>query len=219
MDIERLAEEFERQQPEEAAAPEETTALAVQPEGGSLTAGDVVGDMQQEVLRRAHNKINADKIIEKHASKIAKITDKQMSVDMERAALDVQQKDADNKVDKQEIKNRLIVLRAEAKRIRREQRQKNIEQKADHKARNKSAKWDMYKDKLQRMKYDYVPNPIILSMLLFFDGAKSFFDGLGALSTAIVKALKWVLLIGAILIVLFAIPATREWITNLLKGG
>lgn len=101
--------------------------------------------------------------------------------------------------------------------MKREQKQQNREQKAEHKARNKAAKWEQYKDKLTKMNYTYVPNAFILAMLLFFDGLKSFIDGLGTLSTAIVKALKWVLLIGAILIVLFSIPVTREWIINLLN--
>lgn len=215
MDFEKLAEQFEQEQPE---AKETENAVAVTREGGSgISAYDVVGGTQQEVLRRAQDKINSEKILEKHASKIAKITDKAMEVDAERAALNVQQQDAENKVEKQEIKNRLIVLKAEAKRLKKEQRQQNIEQKADHKARNKAAKWEQYKDKLTKMNYTYVPNAFILSMLLFFDGLKSFFDGLGTLSTAIVKALKWVLLIGVILIVLFSIPVTREWIINLLS--
>lgn len=214
MDFEKLAQEFEQEQPEA----KQETAVAVKREGGGgISAYDVVGGTQQEVLRRAQDKINSEKILEKHASKIAKITDKAMEVDAERASLNVQHQDAANKVEKQEIKNRLIVLKAEAKRLKEEQKQQNKEQKAEHKARNKAAKWELYKDKLQRMKYDYVPNPFILSMLLFFDGLKSFFDGLGTLSTAIVKALKWVLLIGAILIVLFSVPVTREWIINLLN--
>lgn len=213
LDYEKLAEEFEQQTPEK-----KETAVAVKKEDGDgLSTLDVVGDTQQEILRRARDKINNKKIFEKHASKIAKITDEAMDADVERAGLKVQHQQAANKVEKQEIKNRLIALKAEAKRIRKAERQKNIEQKAEHKAKNKAAKWELYKDKLKRMKYDYVPNPVILSMLLFFDGVKSFFDGLGALSTAIVKALKWVLLIGAILIVLFSIPATREWIINILR--
>lgn len=214
MDFESLAEQFEQQEQPEENKPE--TAVAVQREGG-ISAYDVVGGTQQEVLRRAQDKINSEKILEKHASKIAKITDKAMEVDAERAALTVQHQDAANKVEKQEIKNRLIVLRAEAKRLKKEQRQQNIEQKAEHKARNKAAKWEQYKDKLTKMNYTYVPNAFILAMLLFFDGLKSFIDGLGTLSTAIVKALKWVLLVGAVLIVLFSIPVTREWIINLLN--
>lgn len=192
----------------------------VQNGGASLlSVNGVVGGIQQEILGRAQHKISQDKILDKHADDIAKVTDEAMRVDIERTSLQVQEKEADNKVKKQEIKNRLIVLKAEAQRLEKEQKQLNQEQKADHKARNKQAKWELYKDKLQKMGYSYVPNVFILSMLLFFDGIKSFFNGVEAVSTAAVKALKWVLLIGAILIVLFAVPVTREWLTNLLSGG
>lgn len=219
MNIEKLARDFEAETEakSEIVAIEKEKNVVTNQNNNTISAFDVVGGTQQKVLQRAKEKINSDKILEKHASKIAKITDRAMEVDAERAALTVDKQDADNKVKKQEIKNKLIILKAEAKRLRKEQKQLNIEQKADHKARNKAAKWDMYKGKLERMKYDYVPNIFILSMLLFFDGLKSFFDGLGALSTAIVKALKWVLLAGLIIIVLFSIPITREWIINLLN--
>lgn len=218
MDIEGLAREFESEKAGKDVVPADENQISEQSDI-NISAFDVVGGTQQKVLQRAQEKINSEKILEKHASKIAKITDKAMSVDAERAALKVDKQDADNKVEKQEIRNRLIVLKAEAKRLKKEQKQLSLEQKADHKARNKAAKWELYKGKLEKMKYNYVPNVFILSMLLFFDGVKSFFDGLGTVSTAIVKALKWVLLIGAILIVVFSIPVTRDWIVNLLNGG
>lgn len=211
MDIEKLAQDFEKSQ-------DKKSDIVIKNDN-AISAFDVVGDAQQEILKRAKQKINSEQILEKHANEITKITDKAMKVDAERASLNVQKQDALNKAEKQEIKNKLIVLKAEAKRLKKEQRQLNLDQKADHKARNKEAKWALYKDKLMKMKYNYVPNRFILSMLLFFDGVKSFFDGIGAVSTAILKAMKWVLLIGAILIVLFSIPVTREWILNLLNGG
>lgn len=197
---------------------EENKALAEQPTNSVFSVGSVVGDVQQTVLGRAKAKINSEKILDKHADKIAKVTDRAMEVETERVSLTVEQQDADNKVTKQEIRNKLIVLNAEAKRLEKEQKQLNKEQKADHKARNNAAKWELYKDKLTKMKYSYVPNVFILSMLLFFDGVRSFFDGLGTVSTAIVKAFKWVILIGVILIVLFAIPVTRDWLLNLFRG-
>ena len=189
----------------------------VDPEVGNF--GSVVEGVQQDILARAQEKISDERIVDKHAESLKRVADRALEVDAERASLSVQEQDADNKVRKQEIRNRLIVLKAEAKRLKREQIQIDREQRADFKARNKAAKWELYKDKLERLHYTYVPCAFVLGMLLFFDGVRSFFDGLGTISTAIVKALKWVLLIGAILIVLFAIPVTRDWITNLLSGG
>lgn len=234
-DLERFAQEFEAQQPktEQPTKVEETVTeidalpvvktehkiaerTVVSP-NGNFTA--VVGGVQQDILERAQKKISSEKIVDKHAENLKKVADEALRVQAEQASLTVQEQEADNKVRRQEIKNKLIVLKAEAKRLEKEQKQLNKEQRADHKARNKESKWELYKDKLQKMGYSYVPNVFILSMLLFFDGIKSFFNGVEAVSTAAVKALKWVLLIGAILIVLFAIPVTREWLTNLLSGG
>lgn len=227
MDLEKLAKDFEAQEPKieipqkaegESLLVEKTNQQAIV-EQSTLSVGGVVGSVQKEILGRAQKKINQEKMLDKHADNIAKITDKAIEVDAERASLQVQEQEADNKVRKQEIRNKLIVLKAEAERLEKEQKQLNKEQKADHKARDKQAKWELYKDKLQKMHYSYVPNVFVLSMLLFFDGVRSFFDGLGTVSTAIVKALKWVILIGVILIILFSIPVTREWLINLFSGG
>lgn len=233
MDIEKMAQEFEAQQDKTEQPIENVTGTelptVVKTEeheiadnsqvSANVDFGAVVGGVQQDILEKAKKKIASDKIVEKHSESLKNIADKALEVKAEQASLKVQEQEADNKVRKQEIRNKLIVLKAEAKRLEKEQKQLNKEQKADHKARSKQSKWELYEDKLTRMKYSYVPNIFVLSMLLFFDGVRSFFDGLGTVSTAIVKALKWILLIGAILILLFSIPITRNWITNLLSGG
>lgn len=239
-ELAQLAEDFEAQEqlndeidqpPEEPEHPiTDGAALPVtQPEKAELAKqeilpqgsnfGAVVGSVSHDILARAQEKISDEKIVDKHAENLKRVADRALEVDAERANLTVQEQDADNRVHKQEIRNRLIVLKAEAERLEREQKQLNREQKAEHRARNKAAQWELYKDKLERLHYDYVPCTFVLAMLLIIDGIRSFFDGLGTVSTAIVKALKWVLLVGAILIVLLAIPVTRDWLTNLLSGG
>lgn len=176
----------------------------------------IVG-VKQKIVEKARAKIQDEKSIEKHSENIAKISDRALEVEEEKQRLFVEQVNADNKVVAQEIKNRLIVLKAEAKRLRAEQRQINKDQRAEHKARTKAAKWELYGRKLEKMKYDYVPNPFILSMLLFFDGLVGFFNGVAATSTAIVKALKWLILIAFTVAVLMIVPVTREWILKILK--
>lgn len=225
MDKERMAElakQFEEQEANSFQSLETENSKTLQNQNNSIANpkdfNKVLEGVQKKILEEASKKISSKDIVEKHAESLKEMADKAIQVDAEKASLIVAQQDADNKVEKQKIKNQLIELNAEAKRIAREQKQLNKEQKADHKARNKQAKWDIYKEKLQKMNYSYVPNPFVLSMLLFFDGVRSFFDGLGTVSTAIVKALKWFILCGAILIVLFSIPVTREWIINFLGG-
>lgn len=216
MDLEVLAKTFEEEHENDA-----TTAVSEkQPAEISVEhfgVGMAIDDVKQKIVEKAVSKINDEKIIEKHSDSIARISDRALEVDSEKQRLIVERASADNKVVAQEIKNKLIVLKAEAKRLNIEQKQLNKEQKAAHKAKNKSAKWDLYKDKLQKMKYSYVPNAFILSMLLFFDGVKSFFDGIGVISTSILKALKWIIIIGLILVLIFTIPVTREWLLKILK--
>ena len=176
-----------------------------------------VDDTKRKIIDKAKEKINEDKMIDKHSQNLAKIADRALEVDAETQALQVEAKNTDNKVKKQEIKNRLIVLRAEAERSKREQKQISKEQKAEHKKRNADALWALYSEKLTKMKYTYVPNIFVLKMLLFFDGIASFFNGLGTVSTAIVKASKWIGITLGIIIILMIIPITREWLLTLLK--
>lgn len=229
-ELERLAQEFEAQQnttEQQTEAVEahpvvmtETNQIAEQSTvSASLSFSSVVGGVQSNILKKAQEKISDEKIVDKHAENLKKVADEALRVQSEQASLTVQEHEADNKVRKQEIKNKLIVLKAESKRLKKEQKQLNKEQKINYKWRNKQAKWDIYGDKLTKMNYSYVPNAFVLDMLLFFYGVRSFFDGLGTVSTTIVKALRWVFLIGIILGLLFIIPVTREWILNLLSGG
>lgn len=236
MDYEKLAQEFEAQQQttEQPEIAEENAAEAVEtlpvakteheltekiPASASVGFASVVGGVQSDILEKAKEKISDEKIVDKHAENLKRVADEALRVQAEQASLTVQEQEADNKVRKQEIRNKLIVLKAEAQRLEKEQKQLNAEQKADHKRRNKEAKWELYKDKLTKMKYTYVPCAFVLAMLLFFDGVRSFFDGVGTVSTAIVKACKWLFVIGAILIVLFSISVTRNWLINLFSGG
>lgn len=186
----------------------------------TLMSGDVcnaIKDVKEKIIQKATDKIQDEKIIEKHSENIAKISDRALEVEAEKQRLVVEEVNANNKVVAQEIKNRLIVLKAEAKRLKQEQKQLDKDQKADHKRRNNEAKWEIYGDKLKRMKYTYVPNAFVLSMLLFFDGIVGFFNGVGEISTSILKAFKWVLFIGGIIAVLMFVPITREWLLEMLK--
>jgi hypothetical protein len=186
----------------------------------TLTSGDVcnaIKDVKEKIIQKATDKIQDEKIIEKHSENIAKISDRALEVEAEKQRLVVEEVNANNKVVAQEIKNRLIVLKAEAKRLKQEQKQLDKDQKSDHKRRNNEAKWEIYGDKLKRMKYTYVPNTFVLYMLLFFDGIVGFFNGVGEISTSILKAFKWVLIIGGIIAVLMFVPITREWLLEMLK--
>ena len=225
-DLRKLEAEILTRKKAEETGEETPTAAAVAPvvqrEGADAVAlstdvGGAIDEVKQKILKRAAGKVQDDRLIEKHSTTLAEISDRALEVEAEKQRLIVEQVNADNKVVAQEIKNRLIVLKAEAKRLEAEQKQLDKEQRAAHKKRDKDALWALYGEKLTKMKYNYVPNPFVLRMLLFFDGVVGFFNGLGAISTAIVNALKWVLLLGAAFAALMAIPATREWLLTLMQ--
>lgn len=221
MDYEELAEKFEENYDtpkQELRVAEDNTQIASTPVEG-YSADNVVQATQNQILEGAKKLISDDKIIEKHAKTLADIADKAIAADSEAVELGVQRKRAANKAEKQRIRNELIVLRAEAKRLKREQKQLAKEQRIDHAKRNADAMWEKYGEKLTKLKYDYVPNKVTLAMLLFFDSIRSFFDGLGTISTSIVKAAKWILLLGIIFGIIYAIPFTREILLNILNGG
>lgn len=217
--MERL-DELEREVQEKLNTEQNQTLVSVDEQTAISMhngVGETISEVKQKIMQKAADKIQDDRIIERHSENIAKISDRALEVETEKQRLIVEQVNADNKVVEQEIKNRLIVLKAEAKRLLAEQKQLDKEQKAEHKKRNKDAKWQMYGEKLTKMKYNYVPNPFVLGMLLFFDGVKGFFDGVGSVSTSIVKAFKWILLFGVAVGTLMAIPVTREWLLTLLQ--
>lgn len=175
-----------------------------------------VDNVKDKITNEALVKVDNRHSIDKHAKKLADVADKALRADIDKEDLKVEKTKAENKAKKQEIKNRLIALKTEAKRLKREHKQILKEQKADHKKRNKDILWETYKDKLEKMKYTYVPNIVILKMLLGIDGIVSFFEGVGKISTAIMKAIKWLIFIGIAIGVLMVIPTTRNWILNLL---
>jgi hypothetical protein len=227
-DLDLLQQEIEKRKAAvttAVATVEQSAVPAISDESQKPTAvdplnvgvGSAIIDTKQKIVKRAIEKINDEKIIKKHSDNIAKISDQALKVEAEKQRLKVEQVNADNKVEAQEIKNRLIVLKTEAKRLKAEQKQVLAEQRAEHKARNKAAKWEIYKDKLTKMNYSYVPNAFVLTLLLFFDGVTSFFDGVGKVSTSIVKALKWIIILSAIIIILLIIPVTRDWLLSVLQ--
>lgn len=178
--------------------------------------GVAVGNVKGKIVDGALEIVDEKKSIEKHAGELAKIANDAIKADIEKEKNKVQRTHAENKAEKQEIKNKLIELKTEAIRLKREKKQILKEQKADHKRRNKNALWEIYKAKLEKIGYGYVPNIFILKMLLFIDGVVSFFEGVGKISTAIMKAIKWLIIIATIIGVLMVVPTTRQWILNIL---
>lgn len=175
-----------------------------------------VGNVKGKIVDGAIAKVDNDKSVKKHAEELAKVANEAIKADIEKENLKVKKTRAENKTEKQRIKNELIALKTEAKRLKREHKHILKKQRIDHKKENKNILWGIYEKKLTKMGYTYVPNKFTLCMLLFFDGVVSFFNGVGAISTAIMKALKWILIIGTIFGGLMIFPTTKEWLLELL---
>lgn len=207
MDIEKLAQQFEAQQ-DKTEYPKEVTEL-------ELPAVVLTETENVDIQSVTDNAESDKKDGEENAKTESKLADELRKVEEERENLRVQQQQADNKVRKQKIKNDLIVLKATAVRLKREQEQLNREQQIDHRVRSKKARWELHKDSLTQMKYAYVPNLVVLYVLLFINGMTGFFKGLRTVNPTLLKVIKWVLVLGVILAILFSIPTTNQAIRNL----
>lgn len=180
------------------------------------SAVGIINTTKDKILEKAELQIKQEKIINKHASELSKVADNLMKVETDKAAIEVQKKDASNKAEKQEIENRLIVLRNEAKRLRKEEEHKNRLQKIQIQAEKKQKQWEMLESTLKPLGYNYVPNPVALYILLMLVGLKAFFNGIGAVGTALLKCVKWFLILGFVIAVVLIIPVTRTEILQLL---
>ena len=193
----------------------EVNALMTDSFSGNSAVG-IINTTKEKILEKAEQKINQEKIIDKHSTKLSKVADDLMKVETEKAAIEVQKKDATNKAEKQEIKNRLIVLKSEAKRLRKTEKHKNKMQKITIKAERKQKHWEKLESTLKPLGYNYVPNPLALHILLMLVGIKAFINGIRTVGDAIFKCFKWVMFLCLVSIIVLIIPVTRTWILELL---
>lgn len=170
----------------------------------------------QSIVEKASEQINDKAKIDKKAKTLTELVDKKFAVDAETKNVEIEEQDVNNKAKKKELRNRLIVLRNEAKRIKKEQKNLNKQQRIEHKNATKAALWETYGKALTELGYDYVPNKLTLAILMFLVGAKAFINGMNKIGNALVKCLKWAFVIGFILVIVFSIPASRQWILNVL---
>ena len=227
IDLVKEENTFKTETIEETKEVEEVESVVEQveetPKQNSLTTQEqgiqvnlAVGSVKEKIVGGALTQVNNSKSINKHSNELTKVANDAIKADIEKERLKVEHTNANNRAEKQEIKNKLIELKTEAKRLKREEKQILKEQKEEHKKRSADILWARYEKKLTKMKYSYVPNKVVLTMLLFFDGVAGFFTGLGQVSNAIMKAIKWFLIIGITLSGLLIVPSTREWLLELM---
>lgn len=182
----------------------------------NVNTSNVLGTVKEDILQGAKQKLDNQKTKDKHSKKLAEVADTAIEAEIEIERLKVSKIQAKNKADKRAIANELYVLKQEHKRNKKEQRSLNENQRIEHKIIVKEKKWETYGKSLQTLGYDYVPNIIVLSIIMFLVGAKAFFNGIAKTGDSMVKALKWIILVVAILAIIFIIPVTREWLLSIL---
>lgn len=182
----------------------------------NVNTSNVLGNVKEDILQGAKDKLDNQKTKDKHSKKLAEVADTAIEAEIEIERLKVRKMQAQNKADERAIANELYVLKQEHKRNKKEQKSLNESQRLECQKIAKEKKWETYGKSLESLGYDYVPNPIILAIIMFLVGAKAFFNGISKTGDSMVKALKWIILIVAILAIVFIVPVTREWLLSIL---
>ena len=168
------------------------------------------------IVTRAQERINSDRIVDKHAKALAKNADARIKNEIERQNVENERKAANNEIDRKTLANALYKIKQESKRLKKEQAHLTAMQKQTHRQQRSAAYWEEHKETLEQYGMKQGSSRVACEILLWLDGVKSFFNGLSKVSDAIVKALKWILIIGGSFAVLMIIPATRNWLLSLL---
>lgn len=219
-DIENRMQEMERT--EEVAAPLPvvegvTQDVAVQEEDNDVSlASPAVMNAARKAMEIASGRVGDEKKVEKYADEIEDIADGMLKNQLDTERLKTEKAASKNKVERENIANALYKAKQEGIRLRKEAKHESKMQKARHKAENKKAYWEAHESTLKEYGMHEGSNIISCEILLFLDGVKAFFLGLAKVSDALVKALKWILIIGLIVGVLMLVPITRNWILPLL---
>lgn len=221
-EIEKKMQEMERTDEERVAAPlpvveEITQEVAVQEEDNDVSlASPAVMNAARKAMKIASGRVGDDRKVEKYADEIEDIADEVLKNQLDTERLKTEKAASKNKVERENIANALYKSKQDGIRLRKEAKHESKMQKARHKAAKKKAYWEAHKSVLEQYGMHEGSNIIACEILLFLDGVKAFFLGLAKVSDALVKALKWILIIGLVIGVFMIIPVTRNWILTLL---
>jgi len=168
------------------------------------------------IVEKAQERINSDRLVDKHAKALAKNADDRIANEIERQNVINERTKATNTTERKAIANQLYRIKQEGIRLKKEQEHLSKMQKALQKTEKTHAYWEAHKNTLEQYKMHEGSNRVACNILLWLDGIKCFFNGLSKVSDALIKALKYVLIFGGIFAVLMIIPATREWLLSIL---
>lgn len=168
------------------------------------------------IVEKAQERINSERLVDKHAKALAKNADDRIANEIERQNVINEKQKANNKAEKKAIETELYKIKQEKKRLKKEQEHLTDMQEQQQKTEKIHNFWETHKATLEQYKMHEGSNRLACKILLWLDGIKCFFNGLSKLSDALMKALKYVFIFGGILAILMIVPVTRNWLLNLL---
>lgn len=193
-----------------------SSAIAKVDDSTPNLAAPAVTEVAQQSMAKAKSMVNDPKNIARHANDLAKVANDLINNQIDTQRLKNEKDAAKNKVERKNIANALYKARQEGIRLRKEAKHQSKMQKERHRLERQKLFWDAHKDTLEQYKMHEGSPRIACEILLWLDGAKGFFNGIGKVSDSILKALKWVLIFGGAFGVLMIFPATRNWILSIL---
>lgn len=202
---------------ESSSPPIIPTAAAVMAEESTPAPVSVALDKAAlAIVKQAEERVVNQRSVNRHAKALEKNANDRISNEIDRQSVENERRKADNEIDRKELANKLYRIKEESKRLKAEQKHLSEMQKQEQAAEKKRAYWESHKAVLEQYGMHEGSSRISCAILLFLDGIKCFFLGLAKVSDALVKAIKWILIIGVIVGILMAIPVTRTWILTLL---
>lgn len=156
---------------------------------------DTVSDEVTHKIKGEVNKaLQDDKFVAKKSRKLAKVGNRLVEEEINAQDNIASSKRAQNKVNRQLIKNNLYVAKQEKKRATKEQRHLNYCQKEKHRQELAEYRWKEYGEMLKQYGFNKTPASWIFNTIVFLDGLARFFTGLDKANNKLIKALKFVII-------------------------
>lgn len=220
-EIESRMQEMERTE-EQVSAPlpvEQDEARADSPavvENDVSLAAPAVMEAAKASMVEARGLVNEKKKVTRRAKDLADIADDMIENQLDTERLKNEKAASKNKVERAQIANDLYEAQQTGVRLRKEAKHQSEMQKARHKAERKKAYWEANEETLKQYGMREGSSRVACEIIRWLDGVKAFFTGIGKVSDALVKALKWILIVGLVIGGLMIVPVTRNWILTLL---
>lgn len=153
-------------------------------------------DIVKQAERSAVDELGKSKIKDRASKKWTKVKKRRIDNVIEQEDVVSELEKATNKADRQEIANRLYVLKQEKKRSQKEQQHLNRTQREKQRQEIADFRWEEYEETLAKYGYNKTPSNVVFRTIIFIDGIVCFLEGLNKASNKLVKVMKWVIIAG-----------------------